>query len=155
MYPNAAQTYRTQSVMTASPAQMVAMLLDRCIASLNEAGRAIEAGDIQRRATANRRAREILMHMASTLDFERGGEIARNLGNLYSYAQRRLADVDFRNNGQAANEVAELLEPIRQSWHELARGGETGESTESAETDAAAEPEAPTPDSLERVNLST
>jgi flagellar protein FliS len=123
MYPNAAQTYRTQATMTASPAQLVARLLDRCVESLNEAMRAIDAGDIPRRANANRRAREILLYMSAYLDHDNGGEIAENLRRLYAFAQQRLADVDFRNDRDAAQEVADLIDPLRQSWHEIARDG--------------------------------
>jgi flagellar protein FliS len=122
MYSNAAQAYRTQATMTASPAQMVALLLDRCLESLHEAMRAIDAGDIARRATANKRAREILLYMSAYLDHDNGGEIAENLRRLYAFAQQRLADVDFRSDKDAAQEVIDLIDPLRQSWHELARG---------------------------------
>jgi flagellar protein FliS len=115
--------YRTQQVMTASPAQLVYMLYDRAIGSLKEAIAAIEAGEIEARWRANNRAIEIINHLWSTLDMSAGGEIARNLDRLYPFMTMRLVQVDIRNNPAPAREVIALLEPLRDAWRELAQGG--------------------------------
>lgn len=120
MEQKASNTYKTQQIMTASGTKLVAMLYDKAIKSLNEAIRAIEAKDVQARWNANLRAQEILMHLASTLDHENGGEIARNLDRLYRFMLNRLLWVDLDNDPAPAQEVIGLLEPLRQSWHELA-----------------------------------
>jgi flagellar protein FliS len=117
-----ARTYQTQQVMTASPAQLVAMLYDKAILSLREAVRAIEAGDIQARFNANKRAGDIITHLFTTLDVERGGEIAANLSRLYTFMLSRLTFVDVRNDPEPAREVIALLEPLRESWNQIARG---------------------------------
>lgn len=117
------QSYQNQQVMSASPAQLVAMAYDRAIASLNEAVHAIEAGDIERRWRANKRAADIIDHLSATLDEERGGQIAANLRRVYAYAARRLVEVDVHNDPQPAEEVVRLLEPLRQSWRQLAADG--------------------------------
>jgi flagellar protein FliS len=114
--------YRTQQVMTASPAQLVYMLYDRAIASLKEAIAAIEAGEIEARWRANNRAIDIINHLWSTLDMNAGGEIARNLDKLYPFMTMRLVQVDIRNSPAPAREVIALLEPLRDAWRELAQG---------------------------------
>jgi flagellar protein FliS len=113
--------YLTQEVMTASPAKLVSMLYDKVTLSLKEAIAAIESGDIEARWRANARAMEILTHMWSTLDVDKGGEIAHNLESLFSFMLSRLPEVDFRNDPEPAREVIELLEPLRTSWRELAK----------------------------------
>lgn len=115
-------TYLTQQVMTASPAKLVSMLYDKALISLREAIAAIEKGDIEARWKANARATEIVSHMWSTLDREKGGEIAENLDNLFSFILSRLPEVDMRNDPEPAREVIGLLEPIAESWRTLARG---------------------------------
>ena len=127
-------SYQTQALMTASPAQLVAMLLEKATASLNEAIAAIESGQIEDRWRANKRAMEIINHLDLTLDMDRGGEIAENLRSLYSFALRRLADVDFKNDTQAAREVIKLLEPMLASWRELAKGPAEGQMTKQSAT---------------------
>jgi flagellar protein FliS len=111
--------------MTASPAKLVAMLYEKAILSLKEAVRAIEAGDVQARFNANQRAGEIITHLWTTLDRERGGEIADNLSRLYAFMTGRLTYVDVRNDPEPAREVIALLEPLRESWDALARGAAT------------------------------
>jgi flagellar protein FliS len=108
--------------MTASPAKLVAMLYDKAILSLRETIHAIEKGDIQARFNANKRAGDIITHLWTTLDIERGGEIAANLSRLYSFMLSRLTFVDVRNDPEPAREVIALLEPLRESWNQIARG---------------------------------
>jgi len=107
--------------MTASPAKLVSMLYDKVIVSLREAIAAIEAGEVEARWRANARAMEILSHMWSTLDVEKGGEIAKNLDSLFSFMLSRLPEIDLRNDPEPAREVIQLLQPLRESWHELAK----------------------------------
>ncbi|MFQ5773249.1 MAG: flagellar export chaperone FliS [Kiloniellaceae bacterium] len=114
------QKYLMQQIMAASPAKRVAMLYERAIGLLKEAVAAIEAGDIERRWRANSKASEVICHLWETLDMERGGEIAADLGRLYEFIVRRLTAVDVANDPQAAREVIRLLDPLRRSWHELA-----------------------------------
>ncbi len=121
MRQDAAQKYQSQQAMTASPAKLVAMLYDRIIQALNDAIRAIEEGNIEGRWRANKTAIEIISQLALHLDMERGGDIAANLDRLYRYALRRLPEVDLHNDPKAAREIIGILEPLRQSWHELAR----------------------------------
>lgn len=117
--------YLTQQVMTAPPAKLVLMLYDKAILSLKEAIAAIEAGEIETRWKANTRAHEIITHMWSTLDLERGGEIAENLEGLFSYMLDRLPEVDMKNDPAPALEVITLLKPLRNAWREIAQGGKT------------------------------
>lgn len=114
------QNYLHQDVMTASPQKLVFMLYDRAIFNLKEVIKAIEAGNIEARHSKNKKAFDIIAHMWQTLDMERGGEVSKNLEQLYSYILRRLPDVDFKNDPEAAREVIGLLTPLRDSWAELA-----------------------------------
>ena len=120
-----ARNYQTQALMTASPAELVAMLFERAIHLLRETERAIEDGRIEARHSANTKAMEILHHLDMTLDHEQGGEIAEQLASLYSFALRRLAEVDRLNDANVPRQVIGLLEPLRDSWRTLAREGAT------------------------------
>lgn len=114
--------YLTQQVMTATPAKLVYMLYDKAIASLREATAAIEAGNVEARWRANNRATEIVTHMWSTLDMENGGEIAENLDRLFSFILTLLTEVDLQNDPEPARKAITLLEPLRDSWRDLAMG---------------------------------
>ena len=112
--------YGPEQVMAADPVTLVAMLYDKAVLSLKAAVQAIHKDEIEVRWKNSHRAREIINHLFMTLDLEKGGEIASNLEALYAYMLQRLLDVDLKNNARAAEEVIELLEPLRASWSELA-----------------------------------
>ena len=122
--------YLTQQIMTASPAQLVYLLLDKAISSLNEAILAIEEGDVARRWKANNRATEIVSHLWSTLDREKGGQIADNLDQLYGFILRQLPAVDIQNDPQPARDAIGLLTPLRESWREIAAKGAAAGQTQ-------------------------
>jgi flagellar protein FliS len=130
MRREASEKYLAQQVMSASLAKLVAMLYDRAIMLLHEAAEAIEAGDIERRWKANGKATEIIGELWQALDLEQGGEIAANLNQLYGFMIMRLTMVDVEISAQAAREVIGLLDPLRQSWHELARNNDGASITE-------------------------
>lgn len=121
MYGSAIQAYKTQQGQGISKVKQVALLYDRMIASLREAAQAVEDGEIERRFNANKRAQDILYSLYGALDMENGGEISENLEKLYLFILRRLPNVDIQNSAEPANEAIELLQPLRDSWHELAR----------------------------------
>lgn len=154
MYTNAAQAYRARQVQGATPVQQVAMLYDRAIASLHEAIDAIDNGEIERRWRANTRAIEIISALASGLDMENGGEIAQNLHRLYTFVLHRLRQVDVRNDRQAAREAIDILDPLRQSWHQLARNNGQPAQQEGADGASRTAPQAPSA-GLEGLNLAT
>lgn len=139
MAKTATEKYQTQQIMTASPARLVAMLFEKAISCLNEAIRAIEAGDIQARWKANSRAMEIINHLLTTLDMEKGGDIAKNLDQIYRFMLARLPEVDMNNNPAPAREVIGLLEPMRRSWQTVANRGNPKEPVQQpAQLDEAA-----------------
>lgn len=111
--------YAQQQVMTASPAKLVFMAYEHIITSLNEAIKAIEEKDIERRWKANNKACDIIGYLWSTLDMEGGGEIAVNLDRLFAYVMSKLPQVDFKNDPQPAIDAIKLMEPLRNAWKEL------------------------------------
>ena len=124
MNEHAAHTYKQQQVNTASPAKMVFMLYEKVLSRLQEAQNAIERKDIQARCDANSNAQELIAHLSNTLDMDQGGEIAATLERLFSHCLIRLMDVDRHNDPEAAQEVIQLLKPIRDSWATLAEKSE-------------------------------
>jgi flagellar protein FliS len=121
MYPNAARAYQAQQVQGVSKVKQVALLYDRLIASIREAIQAIDDNEIEKRHFANKRAQDIIEALYGAVDTETGGEIAENLQKLYIFALRQLPFLDIRNDPQYGHNVIEVLDPLRESWHELAR----------------------------------
>ncbi len=146
--------YVTQQVMTATPVKLVFLLYERAITSLREACHAIDNDEVETRWRANNRAIEIVSHLWSTLDIDRGGNISKNLGELFPYIITRLAEVDVNNDRAPAEEVIGLLEPLRDSWRELTRTSHDGTSQQrpSGTGDTVAAPDAAAPTMRTRIS---
>jgi flagellar protein FliS len=120
--PAAAQTaaYRQQSVLTASPGQLVVMLYDGCLRFLHQTSHAWREGQNHLAHARIGRAEAIIGELLSTLDLEQGGEIASRLQGIYVFCLRHLADARRDNDPQPVDEVAELLSELRDSWAQIA-----------------------------------
>lgn len=64
----------------------------------------------------------ILAGLQGSLDYDQGGEVAVNLGELYGYSIRKLfaANVNVDVAAENAAEVKELLQPIAEAWENMA-----------------------------------
>ena len=67
------------------------------------------------------KACRILAGLQGSLDYERGGDIAVNLGELYGYSIRKLfaANVNIEIAPDNVTEVKSLLEPISEAWQNM------------------------------------
>ena len=103
----------------ASQCRLVVTFYDQALANLEEAIDAIAAGDIERRYNAVEIATGLIAELALSLDENVGGEIARNLGRLYSFVLGLLPRINTHNDPVPAQHAQKLLRPLRDAWAEL------------------------------------
>ena len=106
----------TTGVAGADNIQLIQMLFDGLIESLATAKGHIERGSISEKSKSLARAGRIVVGLQGALDFDKGGDIARNLNDLYSYVTRRLFHVNAHNDLEALQEVHNLMNEIRGAW---------------------------------------
>ena len=106
----------TTGVAGADSVQLIQMLFDGLIESLSTARGHMERGAISEKSKALARAGRIVVGLQGALDFEKGGDIARNLNDLYAYVTRRLFHVNANNDLAALQEVHTLMNEIRMAW---------------------------------------
>ncbi|MAI07887.1 MAG: flagellar export chaperone FliS [Magnetococcales bacterium] len=133
MNKNAAQHYKEQQILNATPAERVVLLYDGAIKFLLQAKRAIEEKNIQERFNSNKRASDIIFYLQDTLDMENGGEVAVNLFRIYGYMLRRLIEVDMKNDVEAVDDVIAKLRELNASWKKIASGDVAVQGQSSAE----------------------
>lgn len=119
--PTPHNPYVAQSIMTASPSALVVKLYDAALLNLRKTIRCIEKGDISGRWNANRKTFDIIEHLTLTLNTEKGGEVAENLAELYTFVMRQLILIDEENDARIAEDIIELLTPLQESWAALDR----------------------------------
>ena len=109
----------TTGVAGADSVQLIQMLFDGLIESLATARGHMERGSISEKSKALARAGRIVVGLQGALDFEKGGDIARNLNDLYAYVTRRLFHVNANNDLAALQEVHNLMNEIRTAWQQV------------------------------------
>ena len=115
-----ANRYKEIAIRTANPLQLVVMLYDGAIHSLQEAQEHIRHKDIASRSRCVNRAFAIISELQSCLNFEVGGRIAASLDRLYSYMKQRIFIGNLQQKTEPLAEVVTLLENLRSAWGEVA-----------------------------------
>jgi flagellar protein FliS len=106
-------------VSDADPSQLVLMLFDGLLDSLSVAAGHMERNAIAEKSAQLGRAGRIVLGLLNALDFEKGGEIARNLAELYGYLTKRILHVNLHNDREALKEIHGLVEQIRDAWRQV------------------------------------
>ena len=109
---NAVQT----GVESASPHRLIQMLMEGALGKIAAAKGNMERGNIQAKGDQIGSAISILDGLKSSLDKEKGGEIAQNLEDLYIYMERRLIEAHSHNDTAILDEVSDLLRQIKEAW---------------------------------------
>lgn len=116
MSGNPYQNYLESEVLSADPVKLVELLYRGACDAVELARRHLRAGDIMARGRAITKASNILAELLQTLDVERGGELARNLREVYDYLLRRLSQAHLEQNEEALTECARLLATLLEGW---------------------------------------
>jgi flagellar protein FliS len=106
-------------VESASPHGLVSILLDELMKSLEAMAAACNRRDYSQRGSAQARALNMLNGLESSLDFEKGGEIAQSLASIYREA-RRLTLAGARDNdaGQVLS-ARTMVGEIASAWQAI------------------------------------
>ena len=118
---NMSSVYRQIGVQTAingaSPHQLVVMLFNGLFESIGRARAAMANNDIEAKCAAITKSVRIVDEgLKASLNLAEGGDLARQLHDLYGYITTRLTQANLRNDTAALEECVSLLTPIREAW---------------------------------------
>lgn len=117
-YPSS-RDYLRDSVLSATPAQLVTMLYDRALLDLARAEDAQTAGDWAAASGHLTHAQDVIAELSSSLDLEVWAG-AKDLLAVYGYLSTRLIAANVRRDVTLTRECADLLGPLRWAWHAAA-----------------------------------
>jgi flagellar secretion chaperone FliS len=112
--------YKQQSILTATPGQLVVMLYDGCLRFLHQAAFAMREGKTVEAGARLSRAEAIIDELLETLDLEQGGVIASRLQGIYVFCQRHLLEARAATDADMVDKVGELLGELRDVWAQVA-----------------------------------
>jgi flagellar secretion chaperone FliS len=119
----AAQTYYQTQIQSQSPIELIVMLYDGALRFMRAAIEAIEKRDLAGKRDAMSRAMAIVSELQSSLNLAAGGDIAKNLDELYSYVNGRLIEANINNSPDPLQESIKLMNTLREGWSQIATPG--------------------------------
>ncbi len=113
---NAFQKYKTTSVQSASREKLLLMMYEGAIRFTKQAITALEQKQIAEKGIAIGRAYDVIMELNNTLDHKVGGEISKNLEQLYMFMTEQLTQANIKNNVEHLHNVVRILETLYDGW---------------------------------------
>ena len=108
-----------QSMQSASPQEVVRLLLGGAIDKLSSAKGAMERNEFLMKQKDIRGARQIIDALKAALNMDEGGDVSQNLDDLYDYMTRRLFDASNKDDKGAIDEVNGLLADLKSGWDDV------------------------------------
>jgi flagellar secretion chaperone FliS len=113
---DSASAYQQFRAIGASPVGQVVALYDAILRDLHRAVQAIRAGRVEERVAAVNHALLVVSELQGVLDFERGGEPARNLDNFYKVVRNLILKGSMAGSAEDVQKVVEMVARIRAAW---------------------------------------
>lgn len=110
--------YKKVSVESANQEKILLMLYEGAIRFAKQAKIACEQKKIAEKGELIGKCYDILMELASTLDFDKGGDIAVNLEQLYIYSLEELTRANITSNTAHLDNVISVLNTLLDGWKE-------------------------------------
>jgi flagellar secretion chaperone FliS len=110
--------YRENSIMTASPEQLVVMLYDGAGRFLRQAEDSMIDGSWLQASEKLSRAEAIIDELLATLDMD-AGEVADRLQSIYVFCKTRLIEARIQRDAVRVDQVARLLSELREAWSQV------------------------------------
>jgi flagellar protein FliS len=119
-YTLARARYASDAAQTVTPARLLTMLYDRLVLDLAVAEVAMREQDYSTIGERVGQAQRILLELRASLDLSIWPD-GEPLGRLYEWMFSELSEARLRDQPQRIADVRELVEPLRDAWHQAAQ----------------------------------
>jgi flagellar protein FliS len=113
---NAYQKYKTTSIQSASREKLLLMMYEGAIKFTKLAITAAEQKKIADRGMNIGRVYDIILELNNTLDHKVGGEISKNLEQLYMFLTDQLTKANITGDPQHLRSCLKILETLYDGW---------------------------------------
>ena len=114
MVNSAAEAYKKQQIMTATPEALTLMLYNGCLKFIKEGADALVEKNYEAANTSLQKAQNIISEFRVTLNMDY--EISHQLLPLYNYAYDRLVEGNLDDNFDAIKEATDIITELRDAW---------------------------------------
>jgi flagellar protein FliS len=116
---NKLEAYRYADTMGKSPLDLIITVYDGAIRALQKAADYYRNEKNQDGYAEIQKAKRMVTHLYSTLDTDKGRQVAANLGKLYSWAIAQLGIIESTKDVEQIDAVTAALNNLRSGWVEL------------------------------------
>lgn len=117
----ARRQYQDSAVQGATPIELVVLLFDSAIDDMRRALTAMSGGDVEARSAQIGHAMMVLQQLQGTLDFERGGEAARQFEQFYNLVRAKLLEAQIRGSSDLMQQQIRSMSEVRDCWAQAKR----------------------------------
>lgn len=118
-YAQSADAYLTQRVLSATPEQQAALLMEAGQRFLAKAAKAIQDHNQAEVRRSLQRVLDIISEADVRLNRDEGGELVDNLAKLYSWWNHQVFAVSSDQDVERIHLISGQMAEIRQSWEQL------------------------------------
>jgi flagellar secretion chaperone FliS len=115
---NAYQKYKDTSIQSASREKLLLMLYEGAIRYTKRAIQACDDKDIAERGMNIGKAYDIVMELNNTLNHEVGGDISKNLEQLYMFITEKLTKANVSGDRKHLDEALKIMDTLYSGWVE-------------------------------------
>lgn len=116
---NAHSAYQSVQVTTTDRGRLLLMMYEGAIKFLKQAKAGLETNDIPKFCRFLSKSQAIVAELMNTLDFEKGGSIARDLDRLYDFMLFYLTEANLYRDPKRIAKVIGLLDTIYSAYKEI------------------------------------
>lgn len=119
---NAHSTYQNVQITTTDRGRLLLMMYEGAIKFLKQAKVGLESNDMTKFCRFLSKGQAIIAELMNTLDFEKGGTIARDLDRLYDFMLFYLTEANLYRDPKRITRVIGLIETIYSAYKEIIEG---------------------------------
>lgn len=121
-----ASRYAEAQITSVDRARLLLLLMDGGLTFLRKAAAALADGRLVEYGDSLRRSQAIISELLSTLDYEAGGAIAKELARLYEFMLFHLTQGNAERSVRHIEEVIRVFQTIAGAYHEVIEGPAAG-----------------------------
>lgn len=110
--------YKKTSVETASKEQILLMLYQAAIKNCKKGIEAIEQKNVAKKGEYIGKMQDIIVELSNSLDFEVGGEVAKELASLYDYVLYSSTQANIKLDKSHLEGCLKVLNTLYDGWAE-------------------------------------
>ncbi len=128
-------TYRTVDFHGKSQLELLIKVYDGAINSYRTAKKEYLAKNLEAGYAQLEKAKKFITHLYTTLDHEKGGEVAASLDKIYVFILNETNVLEATKESSKIDDIIDILDSLRSGWSELKENQEADDIKESGTKD--------------------